>query len=62
VDYSSPAAAAEGLRRFVDVDLDRFTPEVLETAAQNVNWQRDEPAVLGVFAEALRRARTRRER
>jgi glycosyltransferase involved in cell wall biosynthesis len=61
VDYSDPDAAARDLRRFVDEDITRFTPAILEAAARNVCWERDEPTVLRVFGEALERARGRRE-
>lgn len=53
VDFSTPETVARDLRRFIGEDLGRFTPQILEGAAEAVCWERDEPALLRAVEAAL---------
>jgi glycosyltransferase involved in cell wall biosynthesis len=53
VDFSSPATAAATLRRFLETDLPMISGNDLETAARNLSWENEEPALMSVFTSAL---------
>lgn len=59
VDYTSPAAVAAGLRRFLSEDLAGFASATLEAAAARLSWEAEEPALLATLEGALVRQSVR---
>lgn len=53
VDFSTEESTASGLRQFVAASLATIAPEALDDAAARYSWEREEPAVLKVVAEAM---------
>ena len=55
VDYSTPETTAATLRPFLEAEMPTISADVLEAAARNICWEREEPALLSVFSSALAR-------
>jgi glycosyltransferase involved in cell wall biosynthesis len=55
-DVSSPQALAGFFARFIDEELPRFKPEVLERAARALCWENEEPKLLELVGRVESRA------
>lgn len=52
-DMSAPEAAAGTLRRFVDEDFEKFSADILESAARKFSWEEEEPQLLELIEQLL---------